>query len=115
MTHLTEGVEYRVEIHKDFTLGDLGDVVETFGGEVSHPVLWIGETYEQRVDKLFHIRRNVNPQRDSGPGQSNKPSITHVKRISGVAEHIHELVHDLVDSALVPLLMTLAYLPTQGL
>ena len=59
-TYLAQCIKYWIEVYQYLPFGYLGDVVQAFRGEVAHPVLRIREAYEQRLDKLLHVRRNID-------------------------------------------------------
>ena len=76
--YLAEGIEYGIEIHKNFALGDFGDVVQALGGEVSYPVLGVCEAGEDRFDELVHVWSNVDAKCDSSSGETNQTTVSNV-------------------------------------
>jgi hypothetical protein len=111
--YLAEGIKDGVEIDKNFALGDLGDVVQAFCGEVSYPVLWVGEAREDGFDELVHVWGNVDAEGDGSSGETNQTTVSDVKWVGRITEHVHELFDDLADTTVVALLVTFANLPAQ--
>ena len=109
-TNLAKSIKYRVKIHQDLSFGNLGDVVEAFGREVSHSVLGVREAYEQRFDELLHVGCNLDSESYCSSSESYKTAIADVKWIRRIAEHVHKLVDDLANASVVTLLMAVAYL-----
>lgn len=113
MRYLAESIEDGVEIDKNLALGNLGDVVQAFGGEVSYPVLRVDEARENGFDELVHVRGNVDAKGDGSSSQTDQTTVSDMKWIGRITEHVHELVNDLVDTTVVALLVTFANLPAQ--
>jgi hypothetical protein len=111
ITHFAQSVKDRIEVHQDLPLGYLGDVVQTFGGEVSHAVLHVCEAIEERIYKLLHVRRNSYTESDSCPSQSDQSSVPNVERVGRIAEHFDKLIHNLADTFVVPLQITFSCKP----
>jgi hypothetical protein len=104
-TYFAQSVKDRVEVHQDLSFGYLGDIVQALGGEVPHPILHVCEAIEKRIHKLIHVRRNSYTKGDGRPSQTDQPSIPSVEVVGGVAEHLDELIHNLADTFMVPLLI----------
>lgn len=71
MKYLAKSIEDGVEIDENLALGDLGDVVQAFGREVSYPILRVGEAREDGFDELVHVRGNVDAEGDGSSGQTD--------------------------------------------
>lgn len=104
--HFAQSVKDLVKVHEDFALRDFGDIVQTFSGEVPNSVLRVNEAVEEGMYKFLHIWGNVNPKSYRSCGESDESSVPNMKRIRGVVEHLHKLVNNLADPALVTLLVT---------
>lgn len=110
-TNLAESIKYRIEIHQNLSFGDLGDIVEAFSREVPHSVLGVRKADEQMFNELVHVGGNVDTKSYRCPGKSYETTISNVKWVRRIAEHVHKLVDDLANAAVVALLMALADLP----
>lgn len=78
VTYFAERIEDGVEIDENFALGDLGDVVQAFGREVSYPVLGVCEAGENGFNELIHVWGNVDAKCDGGPGKPNQTTVSDV-------------------------------------
>ena len=114
MTYLAESIEDGIEIDENLAFGNLGDVVQAFGGEVSYPVLGVGEAREDGFDELVHVGGNVNAKCDSSRGETDQTAVSDVEWVGRITEHLDELFDDLANTPVVALLMTFANLPVRG-
>ena len=59
VTYLTQGVKYVVEVDKNFTLGDFGNVVHGLARIIANPGVLIGEACQDGRDDVLKISRKL--------------------------------------------------------